>query len=93
MKIEIGESLTSSYLNHVKGCRVIQSNWKTSGNWVITDHEKIRAKDFYQKIINSGNFNGIFKESTFEQLLKQAEIDVLGINTTESIVYGCMSSN
>ena len=54
MKIEIGESLTSSYLNHVKGCRVIQSNWKTSGNWVITDHEKIRAKDYYQKIINSG---------------------------------------
>jgi len=88
MKIEIGESLTSSYLNHVIGCRVIQSNWKTSGNWVITDHEKTRAKDFYKKIINSGNFNGIFKESTFEQLLKQAEIDILGINTTESIVYG-----
>jgi len=88
MKIEIGESLTSSYLNHVMGCRVIQSNWKTSGNWVITDHEKSRANDFYQKIINSGNFNGIFKESTFEQLLKQAEIDVLGINTTDSIVYG-----
>lgn len=88
MKIEIGESLTSSYLNHVMGCRVIQSNWKTSGNWVITDHEKARANNFFQKIINSGNFNKIFKESTFEQLLKQAEIDVLGINTTESIVYG-----
>ena len=88
MKIEIGESLTSSYLKHVMGCRIIQSNWKTSGNWVITDHEKVRANNFFQKIINSGNFNKIFKESTFEQLLKQAEIDVLGINTTESIVYG-----
>jgi hypothetical protein len=88
MKIEIGESLTSSYLKHVMGCRIIESNWKTSGNWVITDHEKARANNFFQKIINSGNFNKIFKESTFQQLLKQAEIDVLGINTTESIVYG-----
>lgn len=88
MKIEIGESLTSSYLNHVMGCRVIQTNWKLSGNWVITDHDKKRAKLFYQKIINSGYFDEIFKESSFEQLLKQAEIDVLGINTTELTVYG-----
>jgi hypothetical protein len=88
MKIEIGESLTSSYLNHVMGCRVIQTNWKLSGNWVVTDQNKKRAKLFYQKIINSGYFDEIFKESSFEQLLKQAEIDVLGINTTELTVYG-----
>ena len=88
MKIEIGESLTSSYLNHVMGCRVIQTNWKLSGNWVVTDHDKSRAKSFYQKIINSGYFDEIFKESSFEQLFKQAEIDVLGINTTELTVYG-----
>ena len=88
MKIEIGESLTSSYLNHVIGCRVIQTNWKLSGNWVVTDHEKSRAKLFYQKIIKSGYFDEIFKGSSFEQLLKQAEIDVLGINTTELTVYG-----
>lgn len=87
MKIEIGESLTSSYLNHVMGCRVIQTNWKLSGNWIITDHDKSRARLFYQKIINSSYFDEIFKESSFEQLLKQAEIDVLGINTTELTVY------
>ena len=74
MKIEIGESLTSSYLNHVMGCRVIQTNWKLSGNWVVTDHEKSRAKLFYQKIIKSGYFDEIFKGISFEQLLKQAEI-------------------
>lgn len=88
MKIEIGESLASSYLNHVIGCRVIQTNWKLSQNWVVTEHDKKRAKLFHKKIINSGYFDGIFKESTFEQLLKQAEIDVLGINTTELTVYG-----
>lgn len=88
MKIEIGESLASSYLNHVIGCRVIQTNWKLSYNWVVTEHDKNRAKLFHKKIINSGYFDGIFKESSFEQLLKQAEIDVLGINTTELTVYG-----
>jgi hypothetical protein len=88
MKIEIGESLTSSYLNHVIGCRVIQTNWKSSGNWVVTDDEKSKAKLFYQKIIQSGYFNEIFKGSSFEQLLKQAEIDVLGINISDLTVYG-----
>ena len=88
MKIEIGESLASSYLNHVVGCRIIQTNWKTSGNWTIAEGEKLRAKAFYRKIVDSGYFDGIFKKSTFDQLLKQAEIDVLGINTSESTVYG-----
>ncbi len=45
MKIEIGESLTSSYLNHVIGCRVIQTNWKQIGNWVVTEHEKNRMSN------------------------------------------------
>jgi hypothetical protein len=88
MKIEIGESLTSSYLNHVMGCRVIQTNWKLSGNWVVTDYNKSRANLFYQKIMKSGYFDEIFKGSSFEQLLKQAEIDVLGLNTSELSVYG-----
>ena len=88
MKIEIGESLASSYLNHVLGCRIIQTNWKSSGNWTIAEGEKSRARAFYQDIIDSGHFDQIFKESTFDQLLKQAEIDVLGINTSESTVYG-----
>ena len=42
----------------------------------------------YEKIKSLEAFKTIFKESTFEQLLKQAEIDVLGINTEESTVYG-----
>ena len=40
MKIEIGESLTYSYLKHIEGCRIVQTNWKTSGNWVTTEFEK-----------------------------------------------------
>ena len=34
MKIEIGESLISSYLSHVEGCRIVQTNWKKSGGYL-----------------------------------------------------------
>jgi len=60
----------------------------TSGKWIVTDYEKERAKLLFNKISNSEFFTGIFKNSSFEQLIKQAEIDVLGINTTENTIYG-----
>lgn len=88
MKIEIGESLTYSYLKHVEGCRIVQTNWKTSGKWVITEYELERARNLFNKIKSSDLFEGIFKSNSLEQLIKQAEIDVLGINTTENTIYG-----
>jgi len=88
MKIEIAESLIYSYLKHNEGCRFVQTNWMTSGKWIITEYEKERARLLFNKISNSEYFTGIFKNSSFEQLIKQAEIDVLGINTTENTIYG-----
>ena len=88
MKIEIAESLIYSYLKHNEGCRFVQTNWMTSGKWVVTEYEKERAKLLFNKISNSEFFEGIFKNSSFEQLIKQAEIDVLGINTNENTIYG-----
>ncbi len=88
MKIEIAESLIYSYLKHNEGCRFVQTNWMTSGKWVITEYEKERARLLFNKISNSNSFTGIFKNSSFEQLIKQAEIDILGINTTENTIYG-----
>jgi hypothetical protein len=88
MKIEIAESLIYSYLKHNEGCRFVQTNWMTSGKWIVTEYEKERAKLLFNKISNSEFFVGIFKNSSFEQLIKQAEIDVLGINTTENTIYG-----
>ena len=87
MKIEIAESLISSYLKHTEGCRFVQTNWMTSGKWIVTDHEKERARLLFERISNSTSFLGIFKKSSFDQLIKQAEIDVLGINTTENTIY------
>lgn len=88
MKIEIAESLIYSYLKHIEGCRIVQTNWMTSGKWIVTEYEKQRAKLLFNKISNSKFFVGIFNNSSFEQLIKQAEIDVLGINTIENTIYG-----
>ena len=88
MKLEIAESLIYSYLKHVEGCRIVQTNWRTSGKWVVTEYETERARMLFNKISESEIFIGIFKNSSFDQLVKQAEIDVLGINTAENTIYG-----
>lgn len=88
MKIEIAESLVYSYLKHVEGCRIVQTNWANSGKWTVTKYEEERARILYKKIATCGYFDGIFKNSSFEQLIKQAEIDVLGLNTAEGSIYG-----
>lgn len=88
MKIEIAESLTYSYLKHVMGCRIVQTNWTTSGNWTVTEYEKERARELFNKVSSSKHFDGIFGNNSFDQLIKQAEIDVLGINTAEETIYG-----
>lgn len=88
MKIEIAESLVYSYLKHVEGCRIVQTNWTTSGNWTVTEYEKERAKALFDRVASSDHFSGIFKKNSFDQLIKQAEIDVLGINTAEEAIFG-----
>ena len=87
MKIEIGESLVSSYLNHVEQCRIVQTNWRVSGNWTIGEQESIKPQRLFEKVLENKLLNGVFKESSFEQLIKQAEIDVLGINAIEQRIY------
>ena len=88
MKIEIGESLISSYLRHVEGCRTVQTNWKTSSQWKITEYEEKKSRELFAKINSSPFFSKVFKNNGYEQLIKQAEIDVIGINTTEKSVFG-----
>ncbi len=84
MKIEIGESLIYSFLRHEKRCLITQTNWKPSGNWEIS--KKIRDAAIYEfdKINTHHAFSEIFK-SDLSQTLKQAEIDVLGIDKDNHI--------
>ena len=88
MKIEIGESLALSYLKHVKKCVLYQNNWKISSKWAKPDEDEDEDEDeneekitLEKKTFNEINihFNNIFK-SSFNQTLKQAEIDALGMD-------------
>lgn len=89
MKIEIGESLLLSWLRHIKECQLVQTNWKASPRW------ELKNKEILELLMqNSAN---IFKEkygydlykgnSGIEQVVAQAEIDVLGTLFDESGSY------
>lgn len=79
MKIEMGESLIVSWLRHVKECRIVQSNWKASARWELNN------KNILIDLLNSSSelFKrkgyDLFKGSSgLDQIIAQAEIDVLG---------------
>jgi hypothetical protein len=80
MKIEIGESLIFSWLRHVQGCPIVQANWKPSPTWPIR-REPGLAIDLEKMREAAGQRLGfeIFKRSSFQQFVRQAEIDVLGL--------------
>ena len=87
MKIEIGESLCLSYLKHVKKCVIYQTNWKSSSQWAFLGRVK-DAREAFEKLVKDGllSFQGKI-EPSFSQFLKQAEIDILGINLLEKKMY------
>lgn len=87
MKIEIGESLISSYLSHVEGCRIVQTNWKKSGNWEEGEYLKRESELLFNKVVSDPNFKNSFKQKSFDSFIKSAEIDVLGLNTVEKQIY------
>ena len=41
MKIEMGESLFYSWLRHVKECQIVQTNWKVSSQWQLSDADAL----------------------------------------------------
>lgn len=84
MKIEMGESIIYSWLKHIQKCKVVQLNWKVSAEW-----EKIDLNSF-QRLMDRINheFNSPFKKTkSIEQLIKQSEIDVIGINLEQDKIY------
>ena len=81
MKIEIGESLGYSYLRHVKECWLVQTNWKPSDQWP-PERKPEELEEMFQEMKRSFDKDGsVFKGTkTASQLLKQAEIDVIGVD-------------
>ncbi len=90
MKIEIGESLVYSWLRHVKKCQIVQTNWKPSPVWEKRDVNLSVVMELINKEFANSGFD-IFGKNKLEQLIKQAEIDVLGVfddhNGTEPHYY------
>lgn len=87
MKIEVGELLVSSYLNHVEQCKIVQTNWRVSGNWKYGQIDSKWAEERFNDIKNNHLLSKIFRDNSFAQLIKQSEIDVIGLNTNENTVY------
>ncbi|WP_185157720.1 hypothetical protein [Lacrimispora defluvii] len=85
MKIEMGESLIYSWLRHEKQCQLAQTNWKASQFWGLDHYDELQTflTEFDQYYQEKYQYN-IFKNSSLEQLLKQAEIDAIGISFSES---------
>jgi hypothetical protein len=77
MKLEMGESLVFSWLKHEKHCQVVQMNWKSSPEWnaFVSNKELDRIYKKSRKLFNYVSTN--VKDS--DQLIKQGEIDVIGI--------------
>lgn len=89
MKIEIGESLLLSWLKHIKECQIAQTNWKASYKWEMKNRETLE-----QLMQVSNNFFSqkygyeIYRQTkSLDQLIGQAEIDVMGINYEEERIH------
>ena len=86
MKVEIGESLGYSFLRHVEGCWLVQTNWKASDDWPkhLEDGDlEQEFSDMRRKFDPDGSVFG--KTTGYHQLLKQSEIDVVGIGFSGDI--------
>lgn len=85
MKIEMGESLFLSWLRHVKGCQLVQLNWKAAYEWDRMQDETLQ--DLMEKsdtYFNERYSYSIYKGTvSLDQLIAQAEIDVIGISFSE----------
>ena len=81
MKVEMGESLFYSWLRHVKQCQIVQTNWKPSAQW-LPQNEEVLGELMRLSMARFQQQYGceVFKKtSSYKQLVKQAEIDALGI--------------
>ena len=89
MRIEMGESLLYSYLRHIKKCQIVQTNWKTSPTWDITEEDKIQhlMTDIDDHFSKEYQYNIFKKNSSLQQIIQQAELDAIGVCPGK--IYAC----
>lgn len=82
MKVEIAESLGYSFLCHTKECWLVQTNWKASDHWAdrLSDEKEKLEQAFEDMRREFDPDRSVFgRTANYRQLLKQAEIDVVGM--------------
>lgn len=83
MKIEMAESLFLSWLRHAKQCQIVQLNWKPSSSWKISNEQQVEnIMNKYSEYIRDKYDTELFGKKgnqRYTQVLKQGEIDILGI--------------
>ncbi len=83
MTQEMGESLIYSWLRHVKGCQIVQTNWTASPTWDMRYF--MEAQDLYSRFLKDTSTEDLVEDEckiSFKQSLYQTEIDVIGLNKT-----------
>lgn len=80
MTAEMGESLCYSWLKHIKRCQVVQTNWKTSFNWI---HEELNLDVLQEAETWFENKYQFVKDKN--NTYKTTECDVLGVQFKKSI--------
>lgn len=82
MKIEMGESLFYSWLRHVKECQIVQTNWKVSPQWTLSNKEDLEKLCLIsEKYFETKYGYKIFKQNaSLSQILQQGECDAVGIS-------------
>ena len=85
MKIEMGESLFYSWLRHVKGCQVVQTNWKVSPQWELKHEDELQGlMELTDRHFSETYGYRIYKKnSSLSQIIQQGECDAVGINIQE----------
>ena len=77
MKIDMMESLGYSFLRHVQGCWVVQTNWKWHERGVRERQGQVEEE--FKKMRGQFGLDVFKKTKDAEGLLKHAELDALGV--------------
>ena len=77
MKIDMMESLGYSFLRHVQGCWIVQTNWKWPGRGAPGRQGQV-AEEF-EEMREKFGLDVFKKTKDVEGLLKHAELDALGV--------------
>jgi len=86
MKIEMGESLFYSWLRHVKGCQIVQTNWKISSKWSLLHESSLEEIKRKTEIFFKDKYGyEIYKKNaSLKQIIQQAECDAIGTSFSDA---------